>query len=150
MDETAKQRIRAALVAQATTALEALRQQVAEDDAATRIPGDETHGPDDLSQADEAGDLGALLEQSVAHQAAALDAIKELDFGPTGTVRPGAVVTFDGSSYVVGVVADAFEVDGTVYEGISADSPVAAAIDGLEAGATFSFAGRAHTLDAVG
>ncbi|MDO7868080.1 hypothetical protein [Nocardioides jiangxiensis] len=149
MDQAAKQRIKAALVARATEALDALRAQVRDDDAASRIPEGDTYQDDDLSQADEAGDLGALLEISLSRQQAALDAAQALDVAPTDVVGPGAVVCFDGSSYVVGVLSDAFEVDGVTYEGISGDSPVGEAIAGLRAGDTFTVNGQSHTLDTV-
>jgi transcription elongation GreA/GreB family factor len=150
MDDATKQRIKAALVTQANDALAALRTQVGDDKAATEIPEDDTFQADDLSQADEAGDLGALFEQSVARQQAQLETLQALDFSPTDTVRPGAVVAFGGSSYVVGVVADEFDVDGVTYEGISADAPVGEAITGLKSGDSFTFNGRTQTLDAVG
>lgn len=149
MDDATKQRIKAALVAHATEALAGLQAQIGDDDAASRIPAGDTYQADDLSQADEAGDLGALLELSLARQQAALDAAETLDVTPTDVVRPGAVVSFGGSSYVVGVLADAFEADGVSYEGISADSPVGAAIAGLRAGDTFTVNGQSHTLDIV-
>ena len=149
MDGAAKQRIKAALVAQATDALDALKAQVGDEDAAAVVPEDDTYEPDDLSQASEAGDLGELFEQSVARQQAQLATVEALDFSPTDTVRPGAVVAFGGSQYVVGVVADEFEVDGVSYEGISADAPVGEAIAGLKAGDTFTFNEQTHTLDVV-
>lgn len=149
MDSAAKQRIKEALVAQATEALDALRAQVGDDDAASRIPEDTSYQEDDLSQADEAGDLAALFERSLAHQQSVLATIEALDVTPADVVRPGAVVSFDGASYVVGVVADTFEVDGISYEGISADSPVGEAIAGLKEGDSFSVNGHEHTLDTV-
>ena len=149
MDDAAKQRIKTALVAQATEALDALKAQVRDDDAAAVIPEDDTYQADDLSQASEAGDLGELFEQSVARQQALLSTLESLDFSPTDTVRPGAVVAFGGAHFVVGVVADEFEVDGVTYEGISADAPVGEAIVGLKAGDTFTFNERTQTLDVV-
>lgn len=149
MDDAAKQRIKAALVAQATEALDALQAQVSDDNAAAVIPEDDTYQVDDLSQAGEAGDLGELFEQSVARQQALLETVEALDFSPTDTVRPGAVVAFGGSHYVVGVVADEFEVDGVTYEGISADAPVGEAIAGLKSGESFTFNEHTQTLDVV-
>jgi len=149
MDDAAKQRVKAALVARAHEALAALETQVSDDKAATVISEDDTYQDDDLSQADEAGDLGALFEQSVDRQKAHLATLEALDFSPTDTVRPGAIVAFGGSSYVVGVVADEFEVDGVTYEGISADAPVADQIAGLKAGDSFTFNGQTHALDTV-
>jgi transcription elongation GreA/GreB family factor len=149
MDDAAKQRIKEALVTQASEALAALQTQVGDDKAAAVIPEDDTFQADDLSQADEAGDLGALFEQSVARQQALLETLETLDFSPTDTVRPGAVVAFGGSHYVVGVVADEFEVDGVTYEGISADAPVGEAIDGLKEGDSFTFNEQTQTLDTV-
>lgn len=149
MGNALKEQIKTALVARVTEALDALREQAGDDDAAGRIIEDDTYREDDLSQAEEANDLGELLEQSVARQQAALDSIQSLDVAPTDVVRPGAVVSFGGSSYVVGVVADAFEVDGVTYEGISSDSPVGEAIAGLRAGDSFSINGHSQTLDTV-
>jgi transcription elongation GreA/GreB family factor len=149
MDDAAKQRIKAALIAQATEALDALRAQVTEDNEATVLPEDETYAIDDLAQAGEAGDLGELFEQSVVREQSMLETIEALDFSPTDTVRPGAVVAFGGSHYVVGVVADEFEVDGVTYEGISADAPVGEAIAGLRSGDSFTFNDQSHRLDVV-
>jgi len=149
MDDAAKQRVKAALLSQAKAALEALSGQVGHDRAATRFADGDSYTVDDLSQADEADDLGGLFEQSLARQRAAVQAIQDLDFTPTDTVRPGAVVGFDGSRYVVGVVSDEFEVDGTTYEGISADSPIHALIAGLHLGDEFTFNGQAHRIEFI-
>ncbi len=147
MDGAAKQRVRAALLEQAEHALQGLTSQVADDHSAAEVDQDDSTSVDDISQADEAGDLGALFEQSEAHRRAALKQIEGLDFAVTDTVAPGAVVGFDGARFVVGVVTDGFECDGVTYEGISEDAPIFAPMAGLRLGDEFTFNDQAHRID---
>jgi hypothetical protein len=149
MDGTAKQRVRAALLAHAEQALHDLTAHVGEVRAAATADRTDTYAADDVSQADEAGDLASLFEQSEAHRKAAVRQIEALDFAPTDVVAPGAVVGFDGARFVVGVVAEAFDCDGVTYEGISADSPVYARVAGLRVGDEFSFNGASYRIEFV-
>jgi hypothetical protein len=149
MDSVAKQRVKDALLAQVEAALRASRARVAGEDSAARLDPDSSYSVDDLSQADEARDLGGLFEGTEERQAGILSRIDDLDFGPKTEVTPGAIIGFDGDRYVVGVVAAAFDCDGITYEGISADSPIYATLKGLRAGDTFTFYGREHRVDFV-
>jgi transcription elongation GreA/GreB family factor len=149
IDAATKLRIRDALLAQARAALEATQRHVGEEHATAEGDQGEVTTEDDVSQAYEAGDLHALFERSADGQQAVVGAIEALDMAPTDTVRAGAVVAYGGDHFVVGVPAAPFEVDGTTYEGISADSPVHAAIAGKAAGDTFEVNGTTHTLDVV-
>ena len=149
MDTAAKLRVREALLVQARAAVAGLDTEVAEEHAASERTGSGSTSVDDLSQADEAGDLGGLFEESGAHARATLQQIEGLDFGVTDTVRPGAIVGFDGDRYIVGVLTSEVECDGTTYEGITSDAPIYAVLAGLRVGETFEFAGHTHQIDLV-
>jgi hypothetical protein len=149
MDAAAKQRVKVALLEQAKRALREFSGQVDHVRAASGLDRSDTYTVDDLSQAETADDLGGLFARSVARQQAVVQQIEKLDFAPTDTVRPGALVGFGGARYVAGVVADEFECDGVVYEGISADSPLYAQIAGLRLGDDFTFNGQVDRIDFI-
>ncbi|WP_340536940.1 hypothetical protein [Nocardioides sp. GXZ039] len=150
IDGDTKQRVFAALLEQARGGAGAVGATAgAEHDAAEAIT-DTTTSVDDISQSYEAGDLRALYQESEAHEQDHLAQIEALDTSPADHVRPGAIVGFGGARYVVGVVAEAFDSDGVTYEGISADSPVYAKIDGLQLGDTFEAPDGEHRIDLLG
>lgn len=148
-DQPTKQRVLEALRSRADDGLAAARSAVEAQRAAAESDSAETASVDNLSQSDQAGEMTSLYEGSEARQLASREALDALDFGPHSTVAPGALVSFDGGHYVVGVVSDAVVVDGVSYEGISADAPLYPAIEGLRAGDSFTFGGREHRIDAV-
>jgi hypothetical protein len=147
MDSIAKQRVKDALIAHAEAELRSSRAGVAERDSAAQLAPDVADVVDELSQSDEAGDLGRLLDDVENRQKATLTRIENLDFGVKTAVGPGALVGFDGARYVVGVVAAEFECDGVTYEGLSSDSPIYSSLTGLRLGDTFTFAGHEHRID---
>lgn len=149
LDGAAKQRVKDALKSLAATHLDTDDATLGQERAAAGIDPDAPYSADDLSQSDEEGELHGLLGAARDQQRADLDLIDGLDFGPTDVVRPGAIISFDGDSYVVGVVAEAFDCDGVTYEGISADSPLFPVIAGLGIGDQFAFNGTVHRLDLV-
>jgi transcription elongation GreA/GreB family factor len=150
MDAATKQRVKQAVLDRAREDLAATRADIGDERTATTLDQDLPHAPDDLAQADEAGDLRGLLERSAERQEAVLRQIEQLDVGPTDEIRPGALVELDGQRYLVGVVSSAVEVDGVPYEGLSADAPLLAAMSGLHAGDSFTVNGREHHIGAVG
>lgn len=150
IDQTTKRAVLEAVREQANAALAASRERFGHERAAAEVDQDDSVALDDLSQSDEAGDLAGFAADAIAEGEATLATLDQLDLAATDVVRAGAVVAFDGARYLVGVAAAAVTVDGVPYEGISADSPVFAAIDGKRAGETFTVAGTDHTLDLVG
>ena len=124
MDLDAKRQVLAALVERVSNRLSETERTVSAQKDASDIDQDSSFSIDDLSQADAAGDLTALFEQSTARQRATLHAIQTLPDGPCDRVGPGALVGFGGARFVVGVTADAFTVGGHSYEGISNDAPI--------------------------
>ncbi|WP_329000634.1 hypothetical protein OHA18_40140 [Kribbella sp. NBC_00709] len=149
MDGMDKSRVKDALLRQVEAELQAARGDVSREDSAAKLDQDSSFSVDDQSQASQAGDLGGLFEDREQRQAGILSGIEKLDFGPRSEVGPGAIIGFDGDRYVVGVVAAAFECDGATYEGISTDAPIYAAVEGLRAGDTFTFADHDHRIDFV-
>lgn len=147
MDQAAKQRVKDALLARADEQATASHESIDDHESAAELDQDSSLSIDDISQADAAGDLTALFEENAAKQNADVAAISGLDVSAKSAVEPGAIVGFDGSRYVVGVVSDAVDVDGVTYEGISEDSPMYAVIAGLALGDSFRFRDDDHTID---
>ncbi len=143
----AKRQVLAALVAHVNNRLSETERTVSAHRDASDIDQDSSFSIDDLSQADAAGDLTALFEQSTARQRATLRAIETLPDGQCDRVGPGALVGFGGARFVVGVTADAFTADDHIYEGISKDAPIYSAIEGLAVGDSFDFRGATHRID---
>ncbi|UWQ92291.1 hypothetical protein QEZ52_05790 [Aliisedimentitalea scapharcae] len=109
----------------------------------------EGHDKDDLVGARENADLAAAFDHPVQAHHAKIDVLENLDFSMTDSVRPGAVVRFNGRSFVVAVSTTRFEVDGQTYMGISQQSPIYKAMAGLEAGDTFVFNGKDVEIEDV-
>lgn len=149
LDAAAKQRVKDALTALSAAQVQASAETVAVEGSAAELDQESAFRVDDQSQSDEDGELRGLNDAVEERQQANLAQVEALDFGPKTVVEPGAIIAFGGDHYVVGVVASAFESDGVTYEGIAADSPIYAAIEGLEQGATFTFNDHSHTIDLV-
>lgn len=149
LDAVAKLQVKDALRAQIEAEAAATLQTSQQEHDAAQLDQDSSHTIDDLSQSDEAGELTGLFEQRAAEQAARLKALEDLDFAPTTRVGPGAVISFGGQNYVVGVAAGPFEAAGVSYQGLATDAPIYGSIEGLEAGERFSFRDHDHVVDAV-
>jgi hypothetical protein len=149
MDADAKLRVREALLAHLEAQQRVTGTAVGREDSAARLDQDSSFSVDDQSQAAEAGDLGGLYEQVEERQHSTVANAESIDFTPTSEIRPGAIVVLDGDHYVVGVVSSPFECDGVTYEGMTTGAPLFAAIKGLHAGGTFTFAGAEHRVDSV-
>ncbi|GAA3523308.1 hypothetical protein [Nocardioides daeguensis] len=148
-DEDRKLRVKDALRRRAEAALASAREAVADQRGAAELDPDDVHDTDGLSQSDAGGDLVRLFGGIVARRQADLALVEALDVTPTQVVADGSIVSFGGDHYVVGVAAEAFDVDGTTLEGIAADAPLHAAIAGLKAGDSFTINGAEHRLDLV-
>ncbi len=115
----------------------------------SQLDGREAHDKDDIADARENADLAAAFDHPVYTHHAKIEAIENTDFSLTDTVRPGALVSFNGRSFVVAVSTAKFDCDGVTYMGISTQSPIYKTIEGLQAGDRFTFNGREMTLDEV-
>ena len=93
MDKVAKQQVKDVLIAQAEAELRTSRADVAEHDSAAQLDQDVTDSVDALSQSDEAGDLGGLLDDVHDRQKANLTRIENLDLGVKHAAAPAAQVT---------------------------------------------------------
>lgn len=109
----------------------------------------EGHDKDDIAEARENADLAAAFETPVLAHHAKIDVIENTDFGLTDTVGPGAVVSFGGRNFVVSVSTSRFEVNGASYMGISTQSPIYRAMEGLKPGEAFTHNGQDYEIDDV-
>lgn len=114
-----------------------------------RLDDREQHDNDDIADAVAEAELAKAFDHPVHTHKAKLAAIEEIDFDVADRVRPGAVVVFNGRYFIVSVSTGRFDCDGTTYMGISPQSPVYKAIDGLKAGDTFKLNGREIELEDV-
>jgi transcription elongation GreA/GreB family factor len=117
--------------------------------ADSKLDDREVHDRSDMAEARENADLAAAFDHPVHTHEAKVDAIENADFSVADAVRPGAVVGFEGKHFVVLVSTARFDVDGVTYMGISTQSPIYKAMDGLVEGDSFTFGGREITLDRV-
>ncbi|WP_158968903.1 hypothetical protein [Chachezhania sediminis] len=102
-----------------------------------------------VAEATESLDLAHSFDHPVQTHQAKVDALENLDFGLKSEVMAGAVVSFSGKNFVVAVSTDAFEVGGERYMGISEQSPIYRAMQGLAEGDSFAFNGKDVMLDQV-
>jgi len=109
----------------------------------------EGHDNSQLAEARENADLAAAFDHPVHTHQAKIEAIEATDFSVTDIVRPGAVVAFNNRRFVVAVSTAKFDLDGETYMGISVQSPIYKALDGLQAGDSFAHNGREIVLDEV-
>jgi hypothetical protein len=149
LSSTTKLRVKDAMLDQARAELHAQVVDAGTERDAGELDHDTSLEPDEISQAREAGDLEGLLADSATRQQQLVERIEALDFTHTDRVAPGAIVGFGGLRYVVGVNVGPFQCEGVTYEGIAADSPVYAEIEGLHVGDTFSYAGDEQRIDIV-
>jgi uncharacterized protein with von Willebrand factor type A (vWA) domain len=149
LDLTTKLRVKDAMLVRARAELGAQVESASTERDAGQLDQDTSLEVDDISQADEAGDLERLLTDSASRQKRVVEQIEDLDFAHTDRVAAGAIVGFGGDRYVVGVGVGPFQSDGVTYEGIALDSPVYAEIEGLRVGDRFAFAGLEQRIDIV-
>ena len=109
----------------------------------------EAHDKDDIADARESADLAAAFDHPIHAHQAKIDAIENTDFSVTETVQPGAVISFSGRHFVVVVSTVKFDCNGVTYMGISTQSPIYKAMEGLKKGERFTFNGREIVLDDV-
>ena len=149
MDDATKQQVKADLVEEARTRLASARQTLEVEDDATQIDDTEPMDAEDRAQGDEVEDRRLRREEATRRLKDDLSRLEDLDVSVVDRVGPGAIVSFGGGHYVVGVVSAPVESGGVTYEGLSTDAPAYEQIQGLQAGDTFTLGGREQRLDDV-
>ena len=114
-----------------------------------KLGNNEQHDNSEIAEARENADLAAAFDHPVKDHHAKIDALETLDFSVTDRVQPGAVVAFNGRHAIISVSTAQFDHDGVTYMGISPQSPIYKAMDGLAAGDSFVFNGNEVTIDDV-
>lgn len=144
-----KPAIRRRLLAVMQGGVGAAADQARTDQTAAEIDPGSAYTIDDLGQSDEDGELRGEMQGVADGARAAINRLKKLDVTPTDTVRPGAVVSFGGDNYFIGVAAEEFTADGRTFTGIATDAPIYSAIEGLRRGDRFTFRDTEYLIDAV-
>lgn len=144
-----KQAIRARMLALEEGELATAREHAARFLGDAQLDDREGHDNSDIAESRESADLAAAFDGPVHAHQAKVDAIEALDFGPSDQVGPGAIVVFKGRRFVVAVSTAAFECEGESYMGISTQSPIYGALEGLKKGESFTFNGRKTKLEDV-
>lgn len=114
-----------------------------------KLDGREQYDNSDIAEARENADLAAAFDHPVKDHHAKIDVLENLDFSARDMIGPGAVVRLGKRRFVVSVSTSEFEFEGATYMGISQQSPIYKAMDGLQAGDEFDFNGRSVTVDEV-
>jgi len=109
----------------------------------------EGHDNSDLAEAAESIELAQAFDHPVHTHQAKIAAIEATDFTQTDTVAPGAIVVFGNRRFVVAVSTTRFDCDGQTYMGISVQSPIYKAMEGLQAGDSFTHNGREMVIQDV-
>ncbi|TNF59899.1 MAG: hypothetical protein EP307_09525 [Rhodobacteraceae bacterium] len=115
----------------------------------SKLDDREGHDNSDIAEARENADLAAAFDHPVKDHHAKIDVLENMDFAPCDVIGPGAVVRLGRRRFVVSVSTSEFTFEGDTYMGISQQSPIYKAMDGLEAGETFAFNGRDVKVDEV-
>lgn len=117
--------------------------------AEAKLSEREQHDTSDIAEARENADLAAAFDHPVKDHHAKIDVLENLDFAVRDTIGPGAVVRLGKRRFVVSVATAEFDFDGATFMGISQQSPIYKAMEGLQAGEAFDFNGRSITVDEV-
>lgn len=117
--------------------------------ADAKLDDREQHDNSEIAEARGSADLAAAFDHPVKDHHAKIDVLENLDFSVTESVQPGAVVGFGGRHVIVAVSTAQFEHAGVIYMGISPQSPIYKAMEGLAAGDSFTFHGKDVTIEEV-
>lgn len=117
--------------------------------AEAKLSEREQHDTSDIAEARENADLAAAFDHPVKDHHAKIDVLENLDFAVRDTIGPGAVVRLGKRRFVVSVATAEFDFDSATFMGISQQSPIYRAMEGLQAGEAFEFNGRSITVDEV-
>ena len=97
----------------------------------------------------ENAEITGELEQQVLDHAEHLRILEAMDFSPSDTIRPGAVVKLNGRYMVVAVSRPKFEFRGKAIIGISTEAPIYRSMQGKKAGDAFTFNGTRFRIEEV-
>jgi transcription elongation GreA/GreB family factor len=115
----------------------------------SQLDESEVYDNSELSNVGESLEMAQAFDHPVQSHAAKIAAIEATDFSPTDVVRPGAGVIFSDRRFVVAVSTARFDCEGHQYMGISAQSPIYRAMEGLRAGDSFTLNGRDMEIQEV-
>lgn len=144
-----KERIKRTMIELEQKQFEASRNAYFDFVSSARLDRTEPIENDELAQAAFARDLSEAFDEPVHTHAEKIAKLQGIDFGPKSAVREGAIVRIAGREFVIAVATDRFTCDDKELMGISAASPLYAAIEGKKAGDTVDFNDRDIEIEAV-
>lgn len=109
----------------------------------------DVHDAQDLSQTQQVGDYAELFDAPIHTHEEAIGVIQSIDFSPTDTAQPGAVVKWGGQNFVIAALTDEFQCQGETFMGISMNAPIAEQMFGKSAGEEFDINGASQSIEAV-
>lgn len=109
----------------------------------------ETTDPGQQSQQEQSGVEADRFEEQVHLHQRHRHIIKVLDFGPTQVVKPGALVKVSDRYVVIAVPVPILRIGEIEISGISSDSPLFQAMEGLRAGDEFEWNGQTVAIQEV-
>lgn len=148
-DEMDKAKVKEAMLALEEAELAHAREKYETFLASAKIDGSEPIETSEASQAVAAGELALAFDHPVHDHAEKIEAIRNIDFGPKDVVEEGAIVRFQGRTFVVAVATDTFDAEGMQMMGISVAAPIYRVLEGNGAGDTCEFNGREIEIEAV-
>jgi transcription elongation GreA/GreB family factor len=104
---------------------------------------------DDQSHYHSSQAISQKLDDQIQLHQQHLKTLATLDFSPTETVRPGAVVKLNGKYMVVGISEARFVFEDKSIIGISTEAPIYACIKDKKAGDTCTFNGTSFKIQEV-
>ena len=144
-----KAALRAHMLALEQAALALDLEQAGEHLAASHLDQTTTRDTDDMSQARDEADKAFFFDRAAGAEAALLDRLRQIDFGPKSEITEGAAFALGRAHYVVAIATGRFDFGGRTFMGISAESPIYQALEGARAGDTVDFRGRRLRVTAV-
>lgn len=144
-----KSGIKARLLALEERQIESSRRGYAAFLEGATVDSSEPSDEDQISQAEANAEVAEAFGTSFDAYSDALRIVDATDFGSKSTVTPGAVLQLSGRLYVVAVSTEPFDYEGATLMGISPDSPVYKAAEGMQVGDVFEVNGKTWSIDDI-
>ncbi len=144
-----KSKIKAALIDLEEHTIEEAHMNHEEFLAGIQLNRDEVVDIDDQSHYRASIEISESMDKRLHEHEGHLKIINEISFGPTDSVKAGAVVSVNGRCLIVSIPKSKFTIDGQDYIGISTLAPIYKELEGKKAGYEFTFNGHNFTIDSV-
>lgn len=141
-----KQQLKSALIAMQERIVGDLEEQVELYHGQVDIDENATKDPEDYSHQYESSEYERLLKDQVTREKNTLYDLKNMNYGPKDSVTEGAYVRTSNHHFFIGAPTVPFDFGDISVVGISTVSPIYLRMQGLKAGAQFSFRGHDYKI----